>query len=152
MARPKKPLDAQRGLTTKEYKRTREMAESKISAKHGDRLDDIPAELTNDDAIIAWKTWVDYLKDLNFYGNVTIPELIGYCNAWAENAAAWRMIKAADPEDLDANAKLMRRVKETSEEMTRCMNRGGFSVNARITLGEQMVKAQNAEIEDKFGI
>ena len=152
MARPKKPLDAQRGHSVKEYRKTREMAESKISAKHVDRLDEIPEELTNDDAIIAWRTWVDYLKDLNFYGNVTIPELIGYCNAWAENAEAWRQIKHVQPLDHNGYNALMKRIKETSEEMTRCMNRGGFSVNARITLGEQMVKAQNAEIEDKFGI
>ena len=151
MARPKKPLDAQRGDLTTKFKNERRIAEAKVSAKDAERFAEIPEELKNDDAVVAWQTWVDYFKELNFYGNVTIPELIGYCNAWAENAAAWREMKNVDTLEFEKHSALMRRIKETSEEMTRCMNRGGFSVNSRITLGEQMAREQTAEIEGQFG-
>lgn len=149
MARPKKPLEAQRGDTTNKYKETRRLAEKRVEERNRDQLENVPKDLTNKDAIKAWENWVAYLRDKNFYGNVNIPELIGYCNAWAANISAWRKMKRAkSPEDTVA---IMKAVKESSEEMTRCMNRGGFSVNARITLGEQMAKEQAEEIADEFG-
>lgn len=146
MARPRKPLDAQRGNLKTEYKEARKLAEKNVEETNRELLDEVPEDLTNDDAIMAWENWAAYLKDKNFYGNVNIPELIGYCNAWAVNVAAWRDVKAGDD-----GLPVLRRIKESSEEMTRCMNRGGFSVNARISLGEAMARKQEAEIEGQFG-
>ena len=148
MARPKKPLEAQSGDLTTKYRHEREIAEKGVAEKNREQFDEIPDDLTNEDAVKVWETWMAYLKDKNFYGNVNIPELIGYCNAWAANVAAWRKMKYADP---DEELAILRKVKESSEEMTRCMNRGGFSVNARITLGEAMAREQAAEIEGQFG-
>ena len=147
MARPKKPLDAQRGNLSTKYKESRRLAEKSIEESSRDQLDEIPRDLSNYDAVWAWNNWVAYLRDKNFYGNVNIPELIGYCNAWAVNVAAWREVKAGDD-----GKDVLRKVKESSEEMTRCMNRGGFSVNARLQYAEAALKTEMEEINSEFGI
>ena len=150
MARPKKPLAAQKGHTTSEYRKKREQSEAGAKAGEKGRLYEEPKELINADAKKAWHSWVAYLGDKEFYGNVTIPELVGYCNAWAVNVRAWRKVKRGglSPEEQSAVMKL---IKESSEEMTRCMNRGGFSVNSRITIGEAMAREQADRIEGQFG-
>ena len=149
MSRPKKTQDAKTGHYTKQKLNADSIAETAVDQKFKDGLDAIPEELTNADAIKVWKDWAKYLKDIGFYGNVNVPELIGYCNAWAVYAKYQRRLKRASLEETE---KIAGQVKKWSEEMTRCMNRGGFSVSARINYGEVTAKNKMAEIDDKFGI
>ena len=152
MARPKKPLDAQSGNTTSEYRNARKAVEEKCDPTERDELDTIPDDLEGEDAIKLWKTWTTYLKDIGFYGNVTVSDLIEYCNADAMIMKTWRAIKRTPMthiKEIDAYAN---QIKKWSEEKTRCANRGGFSVTARINYAEMKTNNEELQIEDRFGI
>ena len=149
MGRPKKPISEQTKHVTNDEKSKRKSGETAVDQKVKDAFNTIPEELADDDAIKVWKEWVAYLKDIGFYGNVNVPELIGYCNAWAMNVKAQRKLKGASIEEA---SKLATTIKKHSEEMTRCMNRGGFSVSSRLNYAEQKLNSEMADIESKFGI
>jgi phage terminase small subunit len=149
MGNPRKPIAAQTSDRTKKVKNERKQSETAVDQSLKDGFDKIPEDLVNDDAVKAWKDWIEYLKGIGFYGNVTVPELIGYCNAWAMNIKAQRKLKRCSVDTADKYANT---IKKYSEEMTRCMNRGGFSVNARLHYAETTFKSEMEEISSEFGI
>lgn len=149
MGRPKKPTNAQNGNINKDDIAFRKQAETAVDQKAKTEFKEVPKDLVNPDAIKVWKNWVEYLKDIGFYGNVTVPELIGYCNAWAMYVKTQRKLKRASLEQAD---KLAGTIKKYSEEMTRCMNRGGFSVTSRLNYAETKMKGEMEQINSEFGI
>lgn len=149
MGRSRKPIEAQTSDRTRRVIDERKQSETFVDQNFKDGFDEVPDDLANADAVKVWKDWVEYLRDIGFYGNVTIPELIGYCNAWAMNLKTQRKLKKCSLEQADKYAGT---IKKYSEEMTRCMNRGGFSVNARLSYAETKLKGEMEDINNEFGI
>ena len=154
MARPKKPIGVKSKHHTDEERERLTTAEEKCDPKAREMLDTIPADLINEDAINIWNIWTEYLVGIGFYGNVTVSDLIEYCNADARIIETWRKLKddpaaASDPKIEGAYAN---NIKKWSEEKTRCANRGGFSVTARINYAEMKFSNEETAIEEQFGI
>lgn len=148
MARPRKPLESQTGNLTVNFQKYRKRAEGKMKAGEKDQLKTVHPDLINEDAIAYWETLTSYLESIDFYGNINVPDAVGYCNAYAMYLDAWRKLKRArKPEMKEAYTRM---IKQYSEEMTRCQNRGGFSVSARLQIGEKAVKEETEDLTSKF--
>ena len=157
MARPRKPVGAQNGHLKVEYRKGRELAEGEMSQTGNALLSERPGWLINKDAAEMWDILTAYLTKHSFYGDIDVANVAGYCNAYARYKAAWRELKKTGPDVLEVDGKFVENpyvgeIKKWSEEMTRCQNRGGFSVNARIGIGEKAVQKQEEELKETFGI
>ena len=149
MARPRKVLDAQSGNVTINFKEARARAEGKMKASTNDLLKKRPRELVSTNARKMWKILTEYLLGIQFYGNINVSDAIGYCNAYSAYLDAWAQYKEA--ESLGEKDYALSLVKKASEEMTRCQNRGGFSVSARLQIGDKEVQKEDEKIENEFG-
>lgn len=150
MARPRKPLENQAGHVTVNFQQARARAEDKMAPSKRDSLMKEHPDLINDDARKQWDVLAGYLSENNFYGDINVPDVLGYCNAYAMYLDAWRKLsRARKPE---YKAAYMELVKKASEEMTRCQNRGGFSVSTRLQIGDKEAKDEKQELKDIFGL
>lgn len=149
MARPRKILAAQTGHEVINFKDARARAEDKVQASTNDLLRKRPRELVSANARKMWKILTEYLLGIQFYGNINVSDAIGYCNAYSAYLDAWAQYKTA--ESLGEKDYALSLVKKASEEMTRCQNRGGFSVSARLQIGDKEVQKEDEKIEDTFG-
>ena len=150
MARPKKAMASQTGHTTINFQEARARAEKKMSPTTNDLLKKRPRELVDANAKKTWDILTDYLTKIAFYGDINVPDVIGYCNAYSAYLKAWKVYKAAK-DDAVLQDEAMTLVKKASEEMTRCQNRGGFSASTRIQIGEKETQKEDKQIEGLFG-
>lgn len=149
MARPRKPIEMTVKHNTISFKEARARSEGKMQASTNDLLKKKPRELVSTNARKMWDVLTGYLLGIGFYGDINVGDAIGYCNAYSAYLDAWKQYKMA--ETLDSKDYCMNLVKKASEEMTRCQNRGGFSVSARLQIGDKEVQKEDEKIEDTFG-
>lgn len=149
MARPRKPIETTVKHNTISFKEARARSEGKMQASTNDLLKKKPRELVSTNARKMWDVLTGYLLGIGFYGDINVGDAIGYCNAYSAYLDAWKQYKMA--ETLDSKDYCMNLVKKASEEMTRCQNRGGFSVTARLQIGDKEVQKEDQAIEDAFG-
>ena len=150
MARPKKPLASQTGHVTVDFQKRRAAAEEKVKVDSNEMLKQEHPDLINDDARDYWKTLTKALMKNAFYGDISVPDIVGYCNAYAMYLDSWRKLKRAKKPETRVIHQRM--IKEFSEEMTRCQNRGGFSASTRLAVGEKEVQSESEQITQEFGI
>lgn len=149
MARPRKTIELTVKHNTISFKEARARSEGKMQASTNDLLKKKPRELVSTNARKMWDVLTGYLLGIGFYGDINVGDAIGYCNAYSAYLDAWKQYKMA--ETLDSKDYCMTLVKKASEEMTRCQNRGGFSVSARLQIGDKEVQKEDEKIEDTFG-
>lgn len=149
MARPKKPMAAQTKHNTINFKEARARAEERMSQGANELLKTRPKELADANARKMWDILTNYLTKIAFYGDINVPDVIGYCNAYSAYLKAWKVYKGA--EEIAQQSAAMDMVKKASEEMTRCQNRGGFSASTRIQIGEKETQKEDKQIEGLFG-
>lgn len=114
-----------------------------------------PPDLKLKNAKIEWRIVTEYLRTVNFYGDVDVASVIGYCNAVAHYKKAWRdmngepdVIETAKGQVINPKINV---IEKWSKEMSSCMNRAGFSANARLGVGAKLVQQEQEQIKDKFG-
>ena len=143
-------MAAQTRHNTINFKEARARAEQKMAPETSALLKKRPKELADTASRKMWDILTNYLTKISFYGDINVPDLIGYCNAYSAYLKAWKLYKDAK-DDVALQSEALNLVKKASEEMTRCQNRGGFSASTRIQIGEKETQKEGKQIEDIFG-
>lgn len=158
MARPRKPLEAQKGhLKVIDYQR-KELAEEAVQVE-ADQLQKPPSWLTDAIAKSEWKRLIKELDKINIVGNLDLNNLGAYCNAYAAYRKATKELKTA-PLTVEKQTKygtqmvpnpLINIQAKYSDEMRRYASLCGLTIDSRLKAGTSKVSKQEETIEKRFG-
>lgn len=158
MARPRKPIEMQKGhLKVVDYQRKKQ-EETAVTA-NADQLEKPPAWLIDTVAKKEWKRLVEELKGISIVGNLDLNNLGAYCNAYAHYRKATKELKKATltvekhtrygvqmvPNPLiGIQARYM-------DEMRQYAALCGLTIDSRLKAGSKKVEKQDEAIRGKFG-
>jgi P27 family predicted phage terminase small subunit len=159
MARPRKPLEMQRGhLKIIDYQQ-KEMEEAAVMVD-ADQLQKPPTWLIDATAKREWKRLVRELEKINIVGNLDLNNLGAYCNAYANYRKATQQLKG-EPLTVEKLTQfgiqmvpnpLIAIQTKYSDEMRRYASLCGLTIDSRLKAGSAKVEKQEDAIAKRFGI
>lgn len=156
MARPRKPLAAQKGNLKVIDMQKKKAAEESYNQSR-DKLFEKPDRLIDSVAEEMWEIVIAEVKKNDFYGNLDLFNLVSYCNAVANYVAVEEKLK--NKQFLIKNKKgeivenpLLFTKKKCLDEVQRFERLAGISVDCRLRIGESKAQEQQDAIMAKFGI
>ena len=155
MARPRKPLAAQKGnLKVLDIQRKQQAEENYNQSR--DRLFEKPDRLIDSVAEEMWGIVMAEVEKNDFYGNLDLFNLTSYCNAVANYIAVEEELK--DKNFIIVNKKgdlvenpLLQTKKKCLDEVQRFERLAGISIDCRLRIGDKKAQSQQDAIMQKFG-
>lgn len=155
MARPRKPLAAQKGnLKVIDMQKKKEAENNYHQAR--DKLFQKPDRLIDSVAEEMWEIVMEEVEKNDFYGNLDLFNLTSYCNAVANYIAVEEQLKGKEfiivnqKGDLVENP-LLQTKKKCLDEVQRFERLAGISIDCRLRIGDKKAQTQQDAIIQKFG-
>lgn len=155
MARPRKPLAAQKGnLKVLDMQRKQQAEENYHQGR--ERLFKKPDRLIDSVAEQMWDIVMEEVKKNDFYGNLDLFNLTSYCNSVSNYIAVEQKLK--NKQFLIKNKKgeivenpLLLTKRKCLDEVQRFERLAGISIDCRLRIGENKSQNQENAIIAKFG-
>jgi len=158
MARPRKPLEMQKGNLTVITGQKRQAEEESVSTDKN-QLKRPPVWLINDEAKKEWRRIVKELNKINLAGNLDRNNLGGYCNAFANYVKTTDILKEQNYY-IDRETRTGKIVvtnpmvniqKGYAEEMRKFASLCGLTIDSRLKAAAIKTNTTEEEIQRQFG-
>lgn len=159
MARPRKPLNMQKGNLTVRQQIEKERTENivKTSSKN---IKKAPKWLVDEVATKEYKRLVKQMEDLDILTDLDINNLGGYCNSYALYIQATKELQGQPltiykelpngSTNIVENP-LIKIQKNYANEMRAFAGLVGLTIDSRLKIGSMKVSEENNEVKGKFG-